>query len=59
MTSVERYNKGITHVKNTGLLTDPLHMTQVHNAIHIAAFGYPLNKKTTTQARDEVMDIRV
>ena len=56
MISVEKYNKAIKHIKNTGLLTDPLHMTQVRNAIHIAAFGYPFNKKSTTLIRDVTMD---
>ena len=54
-----RYKKGIDHVKKTGLLTDPLYMTQVRNAIHIAAYGHPLDKEITTQLRDEVMDNRV
>lgn len=50
MTDQERYDKAIKHIKNWGLLTDPLYSTVVHNAIHIAAFGkkydkpYKLNK---------------
>jgi len=39
MTDQERYNKAIKHIKNWGLLTDPLYGTIVRNALHIAAFG--------------------
>lgn len=45
MTAQERYEKGIKHIKNSGLLTEPLYSTQVRNAIHIAAFGEKVNKK--------------
>lgn len=39
MKAQERYDTAIKHIKNSGLLTDLLYCTQVHNAIHIAAFG--------------------
>ena len=39
MTTQEKYDKAIKHIKNSGLLTDSLYGIQVRNALHIAAFG--------------------
>ena len=48
MTPQERFDKAINHVKGSGLLTAPLYMTQVRNAIHIAAFGEKEDKSKKT-----------
>ncbi len=54
-----RYKKAIEHIKKTGLLTDPLNMTQVHNAIYIAAYGEKRDPGLNKRDRDKVLDRRI